>query len=168
MLKLKKQRKSMEKESNLTLFLRGKSLKNWKNDKKTHWKINIWIFKKLKKKIYFPVNFPVLAYLTVVLREIWNISEIEKMKNCSKIQFYMGKMNFWSKCAYVSWLLRYSVFSILTKISWQTFLPKLQKNWAWLNISESTCGFAFIRRFQKWYKFWKLIIQQLTYEQFAV
>ena len=106
--------------------------------------------------------------LTVVLREIWNISEIEKMKNCSKVPFYMGKMNFWSKCAYVSWLLRYSVFSILTKISWRIFLPKLQKNWAWLNISESTCGFAFIRRFQKWYKFWKLIIQQLTYEQFAV
>ena len=67
--------------------------------------------------------------LTVVLREIWNISEIEKMKNCSKVQFYMGKMNFWSKCAYVSWLLRYSVFSILTKISWRIFLPKLQKNW---------------------------------------
>ena len=108
------------------------------------------------------------AILTVVLWEKWNISEIEKMKNCSKVQFYMGKMNFWSKCAYVSWLLRYSVFSILTKISWRIFLPKLQKNWAWLNISESTCGFAFIRRFQKWYNFWKSIIQQLTYEQFAV
>ena len=117
----------------------------------------------------FPKNWLAQpAYLTVVLREIWNISEIEKMKNCSKVQFYMGKMNFWSKCAYVSWLLRYSVFSILTKISWRIFLPKLQKNWAWLNISESTCGFAFIRRFQKWYNFWKSIIQQLTYKQFAV
>ena len=139
-------------------------------DPMAFWKKIIKFWQKfLKKNHQFWSKYPrSYGILTVVLREIWNISEIEKMKNCSKVQFYMGKMNFWSKCAYVSWLLRYSVFSILTKISWWIFLPKLQKNWAWLNISESTCGFAFIRRFQKWYNFWKLIIQQLTYKQFAV
>ena len=33
-------------------------------------------------------------YLTVGLPEIWNILEIQKMKNGSKVQNFMGKMNF--------------------------------------------------------------------------
>ena len=123
----------------------------------------------------FPTTFEFLnsisdrkSLLTVVLWEKWNILEIEKMKNCSKVQFYMGKINFRSKCVYVSWLLRYSAFSILTKISWLIFLPRLHKNWAWLNISETICGFGLIHTFQKWFNFWKSVIQQLTYKQNTV
>ena len=107
-------------------------------------------------------------FLTVGIGQGRYILEIEKTKICSNVQFFMGNIMTWSKFANVSWLLRYSVFSILTKISWPIFLLRLWKNWAWLNISETICGFGFIHRFQKWSNFWKSVIQQLTYQQNAV
>ena len=106
--------------------------------------------------------------LTVGLPEIWDTLEIQKMKNCSEVPNFMGKMNFWSKCAEVSWLLRYSVFSVFTKISWPIFLSKLWKNWAGYNFFGDNPGFGLLHRFQKWSNFGKSIIQQLTYEQYAV
>ena len=110
-------------------------------------------------------NLSFYCWLTVGIGQGRYISEIEKTKICSNVQFFMGNIMTWSKFANVSWLLRYSVFSILTKISWPIFLLRLWKNWAWINISETICGFGFIHRFQKWSNFWKLPIQQLTYEQ---
>ena len=73
-----------------------------------------------------------------------------------------------SKFAYLSWLLRYSAFSILTEISWLIFHPRCLISWTWLSIFETICGFGFIHRFQKWYYFWKLTIQQLTNRQNAI
>ena len=73
-----------------------------------------------------------------------------------------------SKFAYLSWLLRYSAFSILTEISWLIFHPRCLISWRWLSIFETICGFGFIHRFQKWYYFWKLTIQQLTNRQNAI
>ena len=87
------------------------------------------------------------------------------MKICSEVQNFMGKMNFWSKCAKVSWLLRYSVFSVFTKISWPIFLSKLRFNQAGYNIFEDMPGFGLLNRFQKGSNFWKSNIQQLTYKQ---
>ena len=104
-------------------------------------------------------------HLTVGIGQGRYISEIEKTKICSNVQFFIGNIMTRSKIAKVSWLLRYTVFSILTKISWLIFLPKLWKNWAWINISESICGFGLNHRIQKWSNFWKSPIQQLTYEQ---
>ena len=109
-----------------------------------------------------------LCVLTVGLPEIWNILEIQKMKICSEVRNFMGKMNFQSKCAEVSWLLRYSVFSVFTKISWPIFLSKLWKNWAGYNFFGDSPEFGLLHRFQKWSNFWKSIIQQLTYEQYAI
>ena len=106
--------------------------------------------------------------LTVGLPEIWNILEIQKMKICSEVRNFIGKMNFWSKYAEVSWLLRYSVFSVFTKISWPIFPSKLRKNRAGCNFFGDIPGFGLLHRFQKWSNFWKSIIQQLTYEQYAV
>ena len=37
--------------------------------------------------------------LTVAVPEIWNILEIQKIKICSEVPNFMGKMNFPSKCA---------------------------------------------------------------------
>ena len=107
-------------------------------------------------------------YLTVGLPEIWNILEIQKMKICSEVRNFMGKMNFQSKCAEVSWLLRYSVFSVFTKISWPICLSKLWKNRAGYNFFEDIPGFGLLHRFQKGSNFWKLLIQQLTYKQNSV
>ena len=101
-------------------------------------------------------------------RILKTILEIQKMKNCSEVPNFMEKMNFWSKCAEVSWLLRYSVFSVFTKISWPIFLSKLWKNWAGYNFFGDNPGFGLLHRFQKWSNFGKSIIQQLTYEQYAV
>ena len=106
--------------------------------------------------------------LTVGLPEIWDTLEIQKIKICSEVPNFTGKMNFRSKCAEVSWLLRYSVFSVFTKISWPIFLSKLWKNWAGCNFFGDIPGFGLLHRFQKWSNFWKSIIQQLTYEQNAV
>ena len=36
--------------------------------------------------------------LTVAVPEIWDILEIQKMKICSEVPNFMGKMNFRSKC----------------------------------------------------------------------
>ena len=107
-------------------------------------------------------------HLTVGLPEIWNILEIQKMKICSEVRNFMGKMNFQSKCAEVSWLLRYSVFSVFTKISWPIFLSKLRFNPAGYNFFEDMPGFALLHRFQKGSKFWKSNIEQLTYKQNSV
>ena len=106
--------------------------------------------------------------LTVGLPEIWNILEIQKMKICSEVPNFMGKMNFRSKCAEVSWLLRYSVFSVFTKISSPIFLWKLRKNRAGRNFFEDIPGFGLLHRFQKGSNFWKSLIQQLTYKQNSV
>ena len=81
---------------------------------------------------------------------------------------FMGNMNFRSKCAKVSWLLRYSVFSVFTKISWPICLSKLWKNQAGYNFFEDIPGFGLLHRFQKGSNFWKLLIQQLTYKQNSV
>ena len=51
------------------------------------------------------------------------------------------------------------------KISWPIFLSKLQKNWGWHNIFETTYTYV---NLANWSKFWKSTIQQLTYEQYAV
>ena len=97
----------------------------------------------------------------------WYILEIQKMKNCSNVLFSMGNIMRRSKFAYLSWLLRYSAFSVLTKISWLIFHPRCHISWAWLSIFETMCGFGLLHRFKKVYYFWKLTIQQLTYDQNA-
>ena len=87
--------------------------------------------------------------LTVGLPEIWNILEIQKMKICSEVRNFIGKMNFWSKYAEVSWSLRYSVFSVFPKISWPIFPSKLRNNWAGYNFFGDIPGFGLLYRFQK-------------------
>ena len=129
----------------------------------------VFLFKNSFKKTSMPIySFLEQMYLTVGLPEIWNILEIQKMKICSEVPNFMGKMNFRSKCAEVSWLLRYSVFSVFTKISWPIFPSKLRKNRAGCNFFGDIPGFGLLHRFQKGSNFWKSNIQQLTYKQNSV
>ena len=53
--------------------------------------------------------------------------------------------------------------NFMTNISFQ-----IAKNWAGYNFFGDMSEFGLLHRFQKWSNFWKSIIQQLTYEQYAV
>ena len=52
----------------------------------------------VQKKLYKNRN-KIFLKLTVAVPEIWDILEIQKMKICSEVPNFMGKMNFRSKCA---------------------------------------------------------------------
>ena len=88
--------------------------------------INLFAIIRLKAGIVVNFYLKDNYLLTVGLPEIWDTLEIQKMKICSEVPNFMGKMNFQSKCAEVSWLLRYSVFSVFTKISWQSFFQNCE------------------------------------------
>ena len=61
--------------------------------------------------------------LTVGLPEIWNILEIRKMKNCSKVQFLMGKMNVHKSADH--WDNQF--FQFWQKFQDQSFFPNCEK-----------------------------------------
>ena len=129
-----------------------KSVKLPKNQK-YHWNVIIW-------NILF--TFPSTKYFNLVyfwwlnFQLLWYIAP-------KWLFFFFG---FW--ILPISRVLRYSVFSVFTKLSWPIFLSKLWFNRAGYNIFEDMPGFGLLHRFQKGSNFWKSNIQQLTYKQNSV
>ena len=106
------------------------------------------------------------VFLTVGLPEIWNILEIQKMKICSEVRNFMGKMNFQSKCAEVSWLLRFQKGSNF----WKTLIQQLtyKQNSVWLvfelyNFPRNFFNFRLLSKFSffGFPKFFKFLEQLL-------